>query len=64
LPERASPRPPVATFDAAYLVTALAEIPDPAAALGELRRVLMPAGRLVVGEFGLPAASSTASRFA
>ena len=40
-----------ATFDAAYLVTALGEIPDPAAALRELRRVLKPAGRLVVGEF-------------
>jgi ubiquinone/menaquinone biosynthesis C-methylase UbiE len=42
---------PDATFDAAYLVTALGEIPDPIAALGELRRVLKPAGRLVVGEF-------------
>jgi ubiquinone/menaquinone biosynthesis C-methylase UbiE len=40
-----------ATFDAAYLVTALGEIPDPVAALRELRRVLKPAGRLVVGEF-------------
>jgi len=42
---------PSATFDAAYLVTALGEIPDPAAAVHELRRVLKPAGRLVVGEF-------------
>jgi ubiquinone/menaquinone biosynthesis C-methylase UbiE len=42
---------PSATFDAAYLVTVLGEIPDPAAAVRELRRVLKPAGRLVVGEF-------------
>lgn len=40
-----------ASFDAAYLVTALGEIPDPLAALRELRRVLRPTGRLVVGEF-------------
>ena len=39
------------TFDAAYLVTALGEIPDPVATLAELRRVLKPGGRLVVGEF-------------
>jgi len=38
------------TFDAAYLVTVLGEIPDQEAALRELRRVLRPAGRLVVGE--------------
>jgi ubiquinone/menaquinone biosynthesis C-methylase UbiE len=42
---------PGATFDAAYLVTVLGEVPDPAAAVRELRRVLKPAGRLVVGEF-------------
>ncbi|HXT89882.1 MAG TPA: class I SAM-dependent methyltransferase [Trebonia sp.] len=42
---------PGATFDAAYLVTVLGEIPDPVAALRELRRVLKPTGRLVVGEF-------------
>jgi ubiquinone/menaquinone biosynthesis C-methylase UbiE len=40
-----------ASFDAAYLVTALGEIPDPAAAIQEIRRVLKPAGRLVIGEF-------------
>lgn len=38
------------TFDAAYLIGALGEIPDEAAALRELRRVLKPSGRLVVGE--------------
>lgn len=38
------------TFDAAYLITALGEIPDEAAALRELRRVLKPSGRLVIGE--------------
>jgi ubiquinone/menaquinone biosynthesis C-methylase UbiE len=40
-----------AQFDAAYLVTVLGEIPGPLAALMELRRVLKPGGRLVVGEF-------------
>jgi ubiquinone/menaquinone biosynthesis C-methylase UbiE len=44
-----------ATFDAAYLVTVLGEIPDQEAALRELRRVLKPDGRVVVGElFGDP----------
>jgi ubiquinone/menaquinone biosynthesis C-methylase UbiE len=43
------------SFDAAYLVTVLGEIPDPGAAVGELGRVLRPGGRLVVGElFGDP----------
>ncbi|HUN38510.1 MAG TPA: methyltransferase domain-containing protein [Trebonia sp.] len=54
VPTRADARElpfPDATFDAAYLVTVLGEIPDPGAALCELRRVLMPSGRLVVGEF-------------
>ncbi len=37
-------------FDAAYAITVLGEIPDSEAALGELRRVLKPGGRLVVGE--------------
>src|SRR5713226_9456782 len=39
-----------ATFDAAYLVGVLGEVPDEHAALRELRRVLKPTGRLVVGE--------------
>ena len=38
------------SFDAAYLVTVLGEIPDPSAALSELRRVLKPGGRVVIGE--------------
>jgi SAM-dependent methyltransferase len=38
------------SFDAAYLVTVLGEIPDQQAALRELRRVLKPSGRLIVGE--------------
>jgi len=43
------------SFDGAYLVTVLGEIPDQRAALGELARVLKPDGRLVVGElFGDP----------
>jgi ubiquinone/menaquinone biosynthesis C-methylase UbiE len=46
---------PDETFDGAYLVTVLGEIPDQDAALRELQRVLKPGGRLVVGElFGDP----------
>jgi ubiquinone/menaquinone biosynthesis C-methylase UbiE len=37
-------------FDAAFLVTVLGEIPDQSAALRELRRVVRPGGRVVVGE--------------
>jgi ubiquinone/menaquinone biosynthesis C-methylase UbiE len=44
-----------ATFDGAYLATVLGEIPDRAAALSELRRVVKPGGRVVFGElFGDP----------
>ena len=39
-----------ATFDGAYLVGVLGEIPNADRALRELRRVLKPTGRLVVGE--------------
>ncbi len=43
------------SFDSAYLVTVLGEIPDQDAALRELRRVVKPGGRIVVGElFGDP----------
>jgi SAM-dependent methyltransferase len=46
---------PDASFDAAYLVTVLGEIPDQPAAVRERARVLKPGGRLVVGElFGDP----------
>jgi SAM-dependent methyltransferase len=46
---------PDASFDAAFLVTVLGEIPDQDAALRELARVLKPGGRLVIGElFGDP----------
>jgi ubiquinone/menaquinone biosynthesis C-methylase UbiE len=51
---RAMPYPD-ATFDAAFLVTVLGEVPDQPAALRELRRVVKPGGRIVVGElFGDP----------
>jgi ubiquinone/menaquinone biosynthesis C-methylase UbiE len=43
------------SFDGAFLVTVMGEIPDQDAALRELARVLRPDGRLVVGElFGDP----------
>jgi SAM-dependent methyltransferase len=43
------------TFNAAYLVTVLGEIPDQEAALRELARVVRPEGCVVVGElFGDP----------
>jgi ubiquinone/menaquinone biosynthesis C-methylase UbiE len=37
-------------FDAAYVVATLGEVPNKERALRELRRVLKPGGRLVVGE--------------
>lgn len=37
-------------FDAAFLIGVLGELPDEVGALRELRRVLKPDGRLVVGE--------------
>jgi SAM-dependent methyltransferase len=43
------------SIDAVVLTAVLGEIPDPVAALSEIRRVLKPNGRLVVGElFGDP----------
>jgi SAM-dependent methyltransferase len=41
---------PDASFDAAYLTLVVGEVPDQDRALQELRRVLKPGGRLVVGE--------------
>lgn len=37
-------------FDAAYLIAVLGEVPDAVVALRELRRVLKPDGRLLIGE--------------
>jgi len=42
------------SFDACVLIAVLGEIPDPDAALGEIRRVLRPGGRLVTGELAFP----------
>lgn len=51
-----------ASMDAVVLTAVLGEIPDPVAALREIRRVLKPKGRLVVGElFGDPHFTTLAS---
>jgi ubiquinone/menaquinone biosynthesis C-methylase UbiE len=51
-----------ASMDAVVLTAVLGEIPDPVAALREIRRVLKPDGRLVVGElFGDPHFTTLAS---
>lgn len=44
---------PDGSFDAAYLISVLGEVPDSKVALRELCRVLKPGGRLVVGEIVL-----------
>jgi ubiquinone/menaquinone biosynthesis C-methylase UbiE len=50
------------SMDAVVLTAVLGEIPDPGAALHEIRRVLKPGGRLVVGElFGDPHFTTLAS---
>jgi len=51
-----------ASMDAVVLTAVLGEIPDPVAALRQIRRVLKPSGRLVVGElFGDPHFTTQAS---
>ncbi|MBC8647892.1 MAG: bifunctional demethylmenaquinone methyltransferase/2-methoxy-6-polyprenyl-1,4-benzoquinol methylase UbiE [Thermoanaerobaculia bacterium] len=45
---------PDATFDAITVGYGLRNIADPASAIGEMRRVLAPGGRVVVLDFGKP----------
>jgi ubiquinone/menaquinone biosynthesis C-methylase UbiE len=52
-PRRADARAlpyPDGTFDAAFMVAVLGEVPDQDGALREVRRVVKPAGRVVIGE--------------
>ncbi len=50
------------SIDAVVLTAVLGEIPDPLAALRQIRRVLKPSGRLIVGElFGDPHFTTQAS---
>ena len=44
---------PDRSFDSAYLISVLGEVPDRPAVWAELRRVLKPGGRLVIGEIAL-----------
>jgi SAM-dependent methyltransferase len=55
---------PDGIFDAAYLIAVLGEIPDSRAALRELRRILKPGGRLVIGEAALGDPDFTSQRAA
>jgi sterol 24-C-methyltransferase len=49
-------------FDGAYTMETLVHAPDPAAVLGELRRVLKPGGRLVLFEYSMAPRAELAPR--